>query len=724
MYHELLLALAGHPGDLFLPDGTVSTAFPHLHPGTREALNRLLPLALTYRDLEYFAAHRCLPSTASSSTTPPSVYLEALAVGFEPILQEYREALTSLERQCIQRGPTQPMDIPATQLPLIEFTLALSPYTLILPRIHAALEHILTADIPGPRILDYLREQSLTGIPELARAISRINQPLCALFYRQIAVWTGWGRVMDPYHELFTPVPPPGHNSRIDVEGSEVSLLEEITGLDVYLDLSRTSSILEPSSAKDMLFIGQAIRALSAHGAITPAEATALGSKHSAELQRLLLSSSSSYSLPSRDLLSRVLAMQRRRVAGRLWKAAVIEYGAAEQLTAFRRFFLLGDGPFADDLSRNLNQGMRGREVEAVWKRISPGTHAEVDPHFPGFKWVPMDKATEKAGPEGWLSDGQIGCGIHFRLGYDLSWPMNLIVSSSDLAQYSTAFSFLFIVKRTLLRLQALLVLPGSLGQCPTYTTLRHRILTWVSALYTHFQMDVIEVGFQELRKKWMSASMASIPTVADSEVSILASVRTTGGRGTDGGDGLQRQQQIRDFEGLHTAHAKYLDRVSRGCLLHTPVLLTAVRAVLRAGIEMCDWAERYYRDVGDGEESDGWEEALSQLPSIQRSFDTQAAFVLRTLMGIIRSSSLPSGSDGAIDASMDEGDEPWLEDEDEEVVEDMVMVGWDEGGNRSKEETRTATVMGESLLDQLLLRLNWNGYYLVSGYSRSSAHG
>lgn len=512
MYHELLLALAGHSGDLFLADGKVATDFPHLHPGTRQALDRLLPLSLIYRDLDYFTQHLSLPSTSRSPSSSPSAYLEALGVGLEPILQDYRNTLTTLESQCIGRATIQSDDIPATQLPLVEFTLALSPHSLVLPRIHAILEHIFASNMPGPKILDYLDEQSLTGIPELSFSLYRMNYPMRALLYRQMAVWVGWGRVIDPYHELFIPASSMDASSRMSMHDAEESLLEEVTGLDVYLDPSRTPSILTTSSMKDLLFIGQAIRALLDHGAISSEEASSLANKHSAEIYHLLPSltsssssttttssstssftSSSSFHLPPRDSLSRILAIQRRRVAGRLWKAAVIEYGAAEQLTAFRRFFLLGDGPFIDHLLRSLSLGMRERDVEAAWRRAAPGTYAEMDPHFPDFNWVSVDKAIGQTGPETWMSDGQIGCGIHLRLAYSLSWPMNLIVSSRDLTQYSTAFSFLFVVKRTLLRLQALLALPGPLGRHPAYTTLRHRILTWVSALYTHFQVSIRE---------------------------------------------------------------------------------------------------------------------------------------------------------------------------------------------------------------------------------------
>jgi gamma-tubulin complex component 4 len=62
MYHEILLALCGHPGDIFVEQHVESTgsiryqvaAVDFLHPSERELLQRFANIGATYSQLQAF----------------------------------------------------------------------------------------------------------------------------------------------------------------------------------------------------------------------------------------------------------------------------------------------------------------------------------------------------------------------------------------------------------------------------------------------------------------------------------------------------------------------------------------------------------------------------------------------------------------------------------------------------------------------------------------------
>lgn len=119
MLHELLLALAGHPGDIFVPypeDAptryAIPTDFPFLHSAERTALERLAVLGLLYTRFTNFIERYSKPpnATLGNSNTSPTKkskpkgsYLCSFCSGLDRELEGYRTLIVECERKILNK---------------------------------------------------------------------------------------------------------------------------------------------------------------------------------------------------------------------------------------------------------------------------------------------------------------------------------------------------------------------------------------------------------------------------------------------------------------------------------------------------------------------------------------------------------------------------------------------------------------------------------------------
>ena len=154
---------------------------------------------------------------------------------------------------------------------------------------------------------------------------------------------------------------------------------------------------------------------------------------------------------------------------------------------------------------------------------------------------------------------------------YHVAWPLHLIVTQNALSQYNALFQFLFSIGHVSSALRgawAILMQGGSnqsrfLGKLPSAhmhaSRLRSRMSFLVDALQYYFHVDVIAAQWHVLSK-------------------VLADVR--------------------DFEKIQTAHAKFLASISRQCLLHVRTVRDALNLVQSACLQLCSLVERSADDL------------------------------------------------------------------------------------------------------------------------------
>jgi gamma-tubulin complex component 4 len=133
MHHEILLALSGFPGDVFIKhkqDGfhELIPDIPLIHPSEVNIVNKIVSLGNYYSSLQDFIKQQTsavimlksthLPSDDNSSPDPnpgesemhplinqpttTGLYVRALAFGLNEILEDYRHRIVEVEKECIK----------------------------------------------------------------------------------------------------------------------------------------------------------------------------------------------------------------------------------------------------------------------------------------------------------------------------------------------------------------------------------------------------------------------------------------------------------------------------------------------------------------------------------------------------------------------------------------------------------------------------------------------
>ncbi|KAG0254485.1 Gamma-tubulin complex component 4 [Actinomortierella ambigua] len=282
MLHELLLALAGFPGNVFRPfppaplqPTTLALAddFPMMHPGERETLHRLAGLGFQFMTMNKFieacrSSHHINTTKATSHKT--GLYRKAMAIALERRLQGYRRVLIETERSILSGE-----DNLGGSIPLSTLAARFSEYQLVFPVICDLLstldqaEEMLAETVAeveqetdgdgavggrrrksrsedpsrtrspyyGARLIDLLQDKAASGVPIVQEWLNDMLSSCCSVMMRQIVAWVIYGQVQDPFGEWFivsctsktdsTPSLASPAGLRNDISSSTASLLQD-----------------------------------------------------------------------------------------------------------------------------------------------------------------------------------------------------------------------------------------------------------------------------------------------------------------------------------------------------------------------------------------------------------------------------------------------------------------------------------------------------------------
>eukprot|EP00058_Branchiostoma_floridae_P020804 XP_002606294.1 hypothetical protein BRAFLDRAFT_67534 [Branchiostoma floridae] len=201
MLHEVLLALSGYPGNIFVEkDGSLEVVpdLPFIHPSEQEILSSLCKLGTFYMKFKAFTTKYggapIHPGTEEAHTSDlHGLYLIAFCSGVERVLEPYRQALLTLEREILEDP----------QLTVFHVQTELMQYKLLFPAIASVIRQVESQQAHGCYILEILHKNSFCGMPEVRSAMEIILYYCHGVLYKQLSAWLLHGLLLDRYSEFF-----------------------------------------------------------------------------------------------------------------------------------------------------------------------------------------------------------------------------------------------------------------------------------------------------------------------------------------------------------------------------------------------------------------------------------------------------------------------------------------------------------------------------------------
>ena len=294
-------------------------------------------------------------------------------------------------------------------------------------------------------------------------------------------------------------------------------------------------------------------------------------------------------------------------------------------------YFLIRNGEFSLSLIREIERlkvsrltaksgtgsMIREQDLNLAILRASLGTTAQHDPYLtrlrfslPGGPLRPLLPSLTEEAPQS-LSNSQSGLslfdtyllGSTLSLSYNLTWPLDLFLDRSDIAIYSTLFSFLSALRKTHTRVHTCWSsLSNSqrarrrwtgFGEGGTAEDSDARVqllrcgwgvvrdMSWfMDTLLGYVMMDVVDDEYRRLRD------------MLDKQRQGIETTRLPADPAAHGhGSHL-------DFTTLRAIHTNYLSRLLDGCLLTSPNLTSVVRQILDVCERFTALVERWGGDI------------------------------------------------------------------------------------------------------------------------------
>ncbi|KAI5785599.1 gamma-tubulin complex component protein [Peziza echinospora] len=661
MIHELLIILSGHPSPLFTP--TLPATFPLVSQAERELLNSLASLGNIHISLR----QQCSQIVSSHR----SIIARAIASGIDAHhLQHFRDQVVRVEASVLTResGVVGGYDIVALSKILSEF----EGWDRILQYLDGLTTLMLgglsSEDegdwVRGAQLINRLRKDIHTGYPSLEQVALHLLQVAETTWLRQISTWVLYGRLPTFGSEDFFIKEKEGVAERIGDSGVLLT--------DYIIDKALLPEFVTPETASSILFIGRSLSHVRIRGAspytqfkalsnITPTPVTAelgLLPTHLPYLQSLR-------SPLSPQKFSASIAGIRLSLSRHTLQTLLPAHKIVEVLYVLREFFLLGRGEFAialvaqaDERVRNRHRGkgqtaplvsssssvlLKEGEVSAVLTRtwgilasfqseevlderlelareviyLSLHKQASTQP-FPSAK-KPISRDNTK------FSDLLVGAPVS--LNYDITWPMELFLTPSDIDKYDRIFHYLISSKKCLIKLQSLW--HGRRHPVPMHGLVHDRVeskkrrellkrreqrerFIWSTAglvvffletLGSYWQGEVIEPSFNrlitilggspEVQKRKRARSKFSKQGLDGMDVESEDAVDSDEEMVDGSMDVNEPEEQQQDPESLAKAHRLFLTFLLRSLFLSDTTFPSLYRNLLETCGTLCTWISR-----------------------------------------------------------------------------------------------------------------------------------
>ncbi|KAJ1963830.1 hypothetical protein IWQ62_003100 [Dispira parvispora] len=566
MLHELLLALSGHPGEVFVKTATglqVAAHVPYLHPSERDTLNEILKIGYAFIKIEAFVDSQS-PLTYSTTGNDASalihqnepdhsLYLAALQTAIrDVVLTPYCQYIVELEQRILRED-----EFLRTATPLSFVRSQLEPFSTPLQTL-VGLIHRLTqrgtqnaeSALRGARVLDMLRENCHSGVPQVVRMMKQLYDRCVCVWWNQVFPWVIHGRIVDPTEEFFVvadtkglgSTPSFGHPPRhmtTSGDDSDIPLTGQWDTCFRFLP-ERWPQHCPVEVGQIILFLGK-VNALLCTSRVTGES----GWKNSDSVpqfdyaQRLEELVSRNLFLDDHLTLLPELIALRHAVTRWVWVELNIGVHLERCLEAFRDYYLLGHGDLwnnvLDELGRwdspfaagqNGLQGItrpkstwtsftslrRDRELLTILRQASAGTSAEHDDLFSQFTLCtasPSTTPTDRPVPH--FNHRQLA----LQLDFTIPWPLDILISTQkDLARYQKIFAHLLTLRRVQSRIHQVCARINRTGrQLQSRQLLPPKTLIKASSAQLHTPMLTLVYQLRWQMLQWIDGLVAHSQT-------------------------------------------------------------------------------------------------------------------------------------------------------------------------------------------------------------------
>ncbi|XP_065185872.1 gamma-tubulin complex component 4-like [Sycon ciliatum] len=623
MLRELLLALGGHPGAVFVQvngvELEVAQDLSWITSSERDFLNRLCRLGTLYMRF-----YRIVEEQDDIPTASNGHYWRALCDGLRQILTDYLKDLVALEDEIVENG----------QVALTHIVRTVEPYQTLFTTLGLLFDDLKNKKMHGCQILDVLHQHSNHGHPSSQAAVRSLQYHCHQVFFRQLSSWLLHGLLVDRHSEFF--IQPTGSTSAAEtsaatdsVDGASIStttmkaIKQQTVRLKRHSRRQRKARVLHGVASKflpsympmqlanKILFVGEAVQML--------ATDDEMGVKRSSELYRGGSIFEEKEIVFARQLLTvqhlplfNLIAMEEvvmdiySCISARLWHYVMKEANLVEHLRVFKNHFLLGRGELfcsfltlAEQILRSPPNNNTEHDVNIAFQQAvgelgstddETGFSFRVHVALPD-KSSAQDKSSGsvavQSGPlTGWQSIG-LSCAV--------TWPLHLIFTDTAFEDYNKLFLFLLGVKRAAQFLHGSWINLMETAQSLRAMTADQRLLWklraemafFVDNLQYYLQVDVLTVQYRQL---------------------------------------IERIENEQSFEAIHLAHDSFLASLTAQCFLNSKPASHCLKEILRMAGILYDLLQRL-ETWSDGDHK--------RLMDLQKMFARQSGLLLKILSSV-----------------------------------------------------------------------------------------
>ena len=607
MIPDLLLALLGVSGDVFVPDVdadgaetlVVAKDLDFIQPHERQRLNSLATLGASYAAIDRMARREQLSVSVSTSKT--SLYRRALAIGLTEVLGSYEAKILKLEQDALRRG--------ASGGTIGEIESALSDERIMLPTLCSHYGDVFRAgsEVSGGDVVRRARETWLRcGHPATRAACETLYWKVNQVMMQQLVGWCAYGKLVDPNDEFFI--------RAVDPKGLMTKDGEEDDGSKIWHEsykvaLERLPPGVELAAAESVSFIGRSVRILTHRSGDLGASSSSFDAEDFAKRATAMIRGlAATGGFDPREFES-VVERMRSDVAETLGRVLLNDSGLVAHLDDMCGFYFLGKGDlystFFDEASSLLSlapkPGSATRDLSVPFSQAMMLAHQENDGNFSSsFRLVytsALTQSMEKAStdtpsaafaPRVNVPDYDAWDGIGLEC--SVQWPLGIFLTADALDRYKTIFKYLFRLRRVQYDLQQVWVLLRRSDLTRTLQ-LRHSMNLLIENWRAYIQVDVIEPEFQKL---------------------------------------LQTINSSTDFNKCTRAHRQYLAAVMAHSFLDVGSIMTIFEDIFALAREIFSTCSQY--SSGQGLPAD-WEDRLSYL---SRQFEKNSQELLTNLRAYV----------------------------------------------------------------------------------------
>ncbi|GAB1600359.1 gamma-tubulin complex component 4-like [Argonauta hians] len=501
MLHQLLFALSGHPGDIFVYDGDkiqVQKGFPFLHSAEVKSLNRLCQLATHLKAFQDFISKYSFCNFHIDRTNLRTgdlygLYLMSLCRGLNIIVEDYQNDLLKLEESALADP----------HFPISEVLLKLQHYELLFPAVSSFLTELKQHEAHGCYILDRIHKVSISGLPIVKHTFERLLSLCHGPLFKQLCDWMLYGKLLDPYKEFF--IQESCSDANVENTQQQQQSNHYVNNKHVYIiraDL--LPSYIGSQVAKKILFVGESIKMFDTQKQTPEIKKLENSLKNGQEtFSKDLFRLSRAKNFNQIDFLETVNAI-RGFVAEQLWLLVVEDSNIFGQMKLVKDIFLFGRGDLyqsfidkAHSLLMSIPDSKTEHKLNSIFQSCVQNSLWEDDSFLQNFELTCKMGVTDSRPNNGNVFSSTVLNSLG--LTYFVQWPLHIFFTPSVLEKYECVFKFLMKVHYVQQELQhcwLLQVKSKSLGlgrQNEAKWQLRTHLAFLIDNLQYYLQVDVIE---------------------------------------------------------------------------------------------------------------------------------------------------------------------------------------------------------------------------------------